>query len=153
MKLFKKLILSLCALMLLGMLASCGGGAGGGEPSGDGYKVVYNGTIVMDDLDEEDIAMFQLFYNMQSPEDYSIDQGTKTITLTSDGMAKFNNAFETYTFVYNNETILTTQGMMLPLVLYGYTEDTDYERDDTQHIITVKSEGLYNSITTIQMGD
>ena len=153
MKLFKKLILSLCALMLLGMLASCGGGAGGGEPSGDGYKVVYNGTIVMDDLDEEDIAMFQLFYNMQSPEDYSIDQGTKTITLTSDGMAKFNNAFETYTFVYNNGTILTTQGMMLPLVLYGYTEDTDYERDDTQHIITVKSEGLYNSITTIQMGD
>ena len=154
MKLFKKLILAISMLLLLGMITSCGGGAGG-EPSssGDGYKVVYNGSIIADDLDEEDIAMFAFYYNMQTPDDYSIDQSSKTITLTDDGMAKFNNAMASYTFVYNDAPVITAPGMMLSLMLSGYVAGTDYIRNDTTHTIEIKNASLYSYLTTIEMGD
>ncbi len=156
MKLFKKLILALSMLLLLGMITSCGGGAGaGGGPSssGDGYKVVYNGSIIADDFDEEDIAMFTFYYNMQTPEDYSINQSSRTITLTDDGMAKFNNAMASYTFVYKGKTILTAPGMMLSLMLSGYAAGTDYIRNDTTHTIEIKNDNLYSDLTTIEMVD
>ncbi|MBO7583602.1 MAG: hypothetical protein J6T20_07405 [Treponema sp.] len=154
MKLFKKLILALSMLLLLGMITSCGGGAGGGpSSSGDGYKVVYNGSIIADDFDEEDIAMFTFYYNMQTPEDYSIDQSSKTITLTDDGMAKFYNAMASYTFVYEGNPILTAPGMMLSLMLSGYAAGTDYIRNDTTHTIEIINASLYYDLTTIEMVD
>ena len=155
MKLFKKLILAISMLLLLGMITSCGGSGAGGGPSssGDGYKVVYSGSIIAEDIDEEDIAMFTSFYNMQTPGDYSIDHSSKTITLTDDGMAKFNNAMASYTFVYDGNTILTAPGMMLPFLLYGLEYEEDYTQNDTTHTITILKEDIADSLTTIEMGD
>ena len=91
MKLFKKLILSLCALMLLGMLASCGGGgAGGGDNSSSAsYYLSYDGTIFMT-IDQEDY------------EDFS---------------SSFSNA--TYASQSGNTIFLTEQGFNLYLGLVG----------------------------------
>ncbi|MBR4790896.1 MAG: hypothetical protein IK024_08420 [Treponema sp.] len=150
MKLFKKLILSLCALMLLGMLASCGGGAGGGEPSGDGYKVVYHGQIVNNDLDEDEMNMYISCCQLVEGTDYSINQSTKTITLTDSGKTKID-AYESalvsgelYDIKYNGGTLVQIPEGMLDMFLtnMNLVQNTDYTRDDSAHTITLTASGF-----------
>ena len=153
MKLFKKLILALSMLLLLGMITSCGGGAGaGGGPSssGDGYKVVYNGEIIADDLDEVDLQMYVTCCGLVEYTDYSIDESTKTITLTATGKTKvdaFENAMTSgvvYTINYNGLTLTQIPEGMLSYFLsdLGLESDTDYTIDDTEHTVTLTESGF-----------
>ena len=151
MKLFKKLILAISMLLLLGMITSCGGGAGG-EPSssGDGYKVVYNGEIIADDLDEVEIQMYVTYCGLVEYTDYSIDQSTKTITLTATGKTKvdnFENAMTSgvvYTIKYNGGTLTQIPEGMLSSFLnsLGLVSGTDYTKDDTEHTVTLTDSGF-----------
>ncbi|MBR5032644.1 MAG: hypothetical protein IKX70_03175 [Treponema sp.] len=154
MKLFKKLILSLCALMLLGMITSCGGGAGGGEPSGDGYKVVYNGQILDDDLDIDEINMYIYCCQLEEDTDYSINHSTKTITLTASGKTKidaYESAMisgESYSFKYGDMTFMSIPAGLLTAYLstMNLVSGTDYTRNDSEHTITLTDTG-YAKIT------
>lgn len=186
MKLFKKLMVALSVLLVIGMLAACSDGNkddgddantktntvnDGGNSSNntsDGYKIVYNGKIlVSEDGEDEDEpmsweeaqAMIKAM-KLEETTDYTVNHTTKTITLTKSGYDKgeamekaMENAMSqlgddddidlssVYTVKYNGKTVTTVPEALLPMYALMLEEDTDYTIDESTKTITLTDAG------------
>ncbi len=186
MKLFKKLIVALSVLLVVGMLAACsdgnsnsGGGNGGGgktntvnnggntnNSSTDGYKVVYNGETIYPE-EEGDPLMSETavqnsisMYGLTETTDYSIDQSTKTVILTKSGYDKMKemedllelimngseedimNAITMYTIMYHGEEVTEIPEILLPRYKSILEEGEDYTINDSTKTITLTDKGM-----------
>jgi len=146
MKLIKKLMLALSVLLVVGMLAACSDGAGDDDKKSDTWTIMYNGTVYADDLDYEDIQSGIQYMNLETPDDYSINESTKTVTLTDAGYAKveaFEEAMEgeEYSIVYDGEEIMTLPAYVVASMGEFLEVDTDYTINESTKTITLTDEG------------
>ena len=146
MKLFKKLMVALSVLCLVGMLAACGGGAGG-TSANDKWTIVYSGEVYADDLTWADVQEGIDAMDLVSPDDYTVNQGTKTVTLTASGYAKveaFENEMKSdmYTVIYGENVLATIPAAAIPYYEAMLIEGEDYTINESTKTITLTASGM-----------
>ena len=146
MKLMKKLMLALSVLLVVGMLAACSGGAGDDDKKSDTWTIMYNGRVYVDDLDDEELQSGIQYMDLKTPADYTINQSTKTVTLTDAGYAKvraFEEAIEgeEYSIVYNGTEIVKLPAIVVASIGELLEEGTDYTINESTKTITLTESG------------
>ena len=149
MKLFKKLMVALSVLCLVGMLAACsdGNSDNNGGGSGGGWVIMYDGEVYQDGLTYDDIQEGIEWMNLETPADYTINQSTKTVTLTDAGYAKveaFEEAMEgeEYSIVYDGEELMKLPAYVVANMGEFLEVGTDYTINESTKTITLTDEGF-----------
>ena len=150
MKLFKKLIVALSVLLVVGMLAACsdGNSNSGGDNEGitGDYTLTY-GTITM----VENISLSYIQSSGLSSSDYTVSG--KTINLTEAG---FNKMFtvpdedgETIVaiVIYNNKMVMPVTQDMIDYAVANLEEGVDYTVSADGRIITLTDDGIQAAST------
>ena len=158
MKLFKKLMVALSVLCLVGMLAACsdGNSNNNGGGSGGGWVIMYDGEVYLDGLTYDDIQEGIEWMNLETPADYTINQSAKTLTLTDDGYAKVeafeenemsengegNTTGDTYAVMYRGKKVMDIPAAAVSYYQLLLIEGTDYTVNESTKTITLTDAGM-----------
>lgn len=150
MKLFKKLMVALSVLLVIGMLAACSDGnkSDGGDENG-AYTLKYDGITITEGINISDMSTKGGF----SSSEYSVS-GT-TITLNDAGFNKMLELFsdeaedgESFTViaivVYDNEMLMPLDKEMFDMAADSLTEGTDYTLEKGGKIVKLTDTGYQN---------
>ena len=167
MKLFKKLMVALSVLLVIGMLAACSDGSKSKSATREGWDIYYNEQSILGEPEEddepmtwEDVQMGITMYGLTEGTDYSVNQSSQILTLTKSGydkMEAMENAMENamsqlgddddidsssvYTVKYNGTTVTTVPEALLPMYALILEEDTDYTINESTKTITLTAAG------------
>ena len=157
-KILKKCGVALSALLLAGFLTACSSpsSSGGGDANTDPkYTVVYGDQVAMKEKSRDTINTMITEANLKEDEDYTLDEETKTVTLTNSGAEKYNkwvkdkkNEQENYTREYrlitgsnlSTNDLWNIQGWLNTAKDAGIF-DSEYTIDKTNKTITLTSSG------------
>ncbi len=163
MKLFKKLMVALSVLLVIGMLAACSDGSKSKTATREGWDIYYNGQSILGEPEEddepmtwEDVQRGITMYGLTEGTDYSVNQSSQILTLTKSGYDKIeaiDNAMSqlgddddtdsssVYTVKYKGSTLTTIPEALLPTYALILEEDTDYTIDESTKTITLTDAG------------
>lgn len=163
MKLFKKLMVALSVLLVIGMLAACSDGSKSKSATREGWDIYYNGQSILGEPEEDDepmtwkdVQMGITMYGLTEGTDYSVNQSSQILTLTKSGYDKIeamDNAMSqlgddddtdpssVYTVKYKGATLTTVPEALLPTYALILEEDTDYTIDESTKTITLTDAG------------
>ena len=162
-KILKKCGVALSALLLAGFLTACSSpsSSGGGDANTDPttsdakYTVVYGDQVAMKEKSRVTINTMITEAGLKEDEDYTLDEETKTVTLTDSGAQKYNkwvkdkkNEQENYTREYrliagagiSTDDLWDIQGWKYAANAAGIS-DSEYTIDKTNKTITLNSSG------------
>lgn len=164
MKLFKKLMVALSVLLVIGMLAACSDGSKSKSATREGWDIYYNGQSILGEPEEdekpmtwEDVQMGITMYGLTEGTDYSVNQSSQILTLTKSGYDKMEamenavddlmngeDSSDTYSVTYSAgepPEEMTENEFKAYTLMFGLTAGTDYTKDTSAKTITLTASG------------